>query len=455
MPITLKTSKTEAPEERADEAKKLALFTEEGTLTLAGRTIADFLEAADFDALFDLEAGQPYVVNPAVTEDDPYAVSEADDEEGGDEEGDDAEDGDGEKSAEPEAEADADADGDAAEEDEDEETAEAILPGVIAAQLVDEDDLAEMFSFYLSTISESVDEAEAGEEGLTERKAVLAVFRSVLEDADGSKEEVTGWLREMLESGMVVTDEVNEKFLTKGERVKRAKKAKKPKSGALRAKNKKRKRERKKNKAKLKRQAAKLGRKRKSRNDMLARQRSEDTALVFGAGWGLEEAELTVGVREDVELELTREQLIDLDEQYGLVMPCPSDECEHSAPVTAFIDEMKMKKKKSKKPMMGGGAYESSEEGDEAVHMQCPECEHTFEGKVPDAFKKHMKKKKGDKGKDADGDDDGSKKGEKDEGLGTHGSPFAIAAGRPGINEGASIAASVLGKLAGPKTLNG
>jgi hypothetical protein len=480
MPIQIRpATKPEETEEPADDEKELALFRDDGAVTLAGEVIADFLEASDFDKLFDVESGQAYVVNPAVSESDPYAVHEKgdgedDDGEGGEEggEGDDGEDDDGEGGeeggeGEPEGKeepvtTDAGEPGDGEEEDREEPAAEAIIPGLIAAQLVDEDDLADMFGFYLGSIAARVQEAEDDEdaEPKLEDRAILAVFRDVLEDdgrtiREDKRSDVAGWLREMLKAGMVVTDEVNEKFLTKSQRVQRARKARKPKTGTQRAKLKKRRRERKKKKSKVHRQEKMLRRKRKTRNTMLAKQRESEESLVFGRGWGLDEADLIVGVRDDAELVLTREQYVDLEEQYGLTATCPEEGCGHEAAITSFLDEKKPafldKMKKGKKK--NGDEKDADESEVSEMKMKCPKCGHEYEMEEGVDEKKRAfspeflknKRKSDDDGGTADKGGDDKKTSESRSSA--HGSPFAVAAGRPNLNEGHSLAASTLAAM--------
>ena len=95
------------------------------------------------------------------------------------------------------------------------------------------------------------------------------------------------------------------------------------------------------------------------------------------------------------------------------------------------------------------------DDGDDAYEGACPECgeliEHMLDekGKVPPAFLKHMKKKKGGDDGDDDKDDDDKKPGKKDESIAPSHVPgaFAVAAGRPNLSEGHSLAAATLGVM--------
>ena len=495
MPIELKP-KTSKTEEEAPEAKGLVLFNEDGELTLAGETLADFLAAADFTAVTESPDALPFLSNPDATVEDPYAMSEGEgDEEGGeggdadagdgdkeggdDKKGDDKEDG-GEKTpaetpagddadAEPAGDAEGGGDADAAEP-----IAEVALPGAVAARLVDSEDLTEMFGYYL-------DQLAAVEEPSLQEQAVLAVFadyRSVEPDsgiAEDKREEVAGLLKAVLSEGVVydAAEEISEKIMTKGQRKKAARIRRKPKSGKRRSELKKRRRVegRGAKKQKIARQHKMRSRRKQSRIKQLARE-SADGTLVFGLGDGINGANLKIGLAEDPNLEFTDDELIEFDTLGGNIVECPSEKCDHKAPFAAFVLEAMHKKKKAKKKDdedddedddENGGKKKEKGKKDEGM---CPKCGTVVEsmnldekGKVPPAFLKHMKKKKGEKNGD---DENGGKKKKKEKGKKDEGKrpapshvpgAFAVAAGRPDLSEGHSLAASTLALLAPKRTL--
>jgi hypothetical protein len=484
MPIELKP-KTSATEAAAPEAKKgLALFNEDGELTLAGQTIADFLEAADFTAVTESPDALPFLFNPAASAEDPYDVSEegddkegGDDAEGGEEGGEDAPDdagGDGEEApaeepAEEPADADAgddDADGadgaDADDKPDDdevpddatkqaqarageggdeggEEVAEVALPGAVAARLVDDSDLTEMFGYYL-------DQLAAVEEPTLEEQATLAVFAEYRDEdggiAEDQRDDVAALLRSVLSEGAVydAAEEINEKFLTKGARKKMARIRRKPKSGKRRAELKKRRREegRGAKKAKIARQKKQFKRRRAGRLRMLAKE-SQEGALVFGLGDGINGANFKIGLAESPNLEFDTDQLIEFDQMAGNLFECLNEKCD--AELTyAELDEKSGK---------------------------CPKCGYQMEstldekGKVPPAFLKKMKKKKNGNGDDEEGDNGDEKGKKKDEETSESKTPapshvpgaFSVAAGRPNLSEGSSLAAATLGVLGRKKVL--
>lgn len=125
MPVVLRK------QTRLDESEhqeELALFNEDGELTLAGEVVADFLEHADFSNAFDHTEAANYL----------FVV----------------------------------------EDEDDAEVEEEMLPGVVARQLIDEDDLAEMFLHYLDILGERA----SAEDAPLEDRARLAVFESLLLD---------------------------------------------------------------------------------------------------------------------------------------------------------------------------------------------------------------------------------------------------------------------------------
>jgi len=550
MPIELKP-KSSAREAAYEETQGLMLFNEDGELTLAGETIADFLSTADFSAVTESEEALPFLSNPDATEDDPYVgLDEAkkkkkkkDDEKDEDDEDFD-EDFDEAKKKKKSKKKDDEKDED------DEEIAEVVLPGAVAARLVDADDLTEMFGYYLDQLAENEDPSLQEQATL----AVFADYRDVLEGGidEDSREEVSKLLLSVLSEGVVydAAEEIDERIMTKGARRKAKKIRNRPKSGSRRAELKKRRRieGRGAKKMKIGRQHKMRSRRKQSRIKQLARE-SADGTLVFGLGDGINGAQLRIGLSESPNLEFTDAQLIEFDVLGGNAFECPDEDCGHTAPYFAFIDEAKKKKKKSKayedddfdediedffeakkkkakKKKDADGDDDGSdkdEDFDEAEKKQvkfstlskgtkfsfahlkgggvkddggyyksggkkqkvgdanilvvvkenfdgmCPECGELIEdmldekGKVPPAFLKHMKKKKGDKDDEGDDDkddkDDKDKKNKKDkdkkkdEHLAPSQVPgaFAVAAGRPNLSEGHSLAAATLGVMGGRK----
>jgi hypothetical protein len=479
MPIELKP-KTSTNEAAPEETQGLMLFNEDGELTLAGETVTEFLASADFSAVMESPDAAPFLTNPAHSATDPYATDEDgdEDEEGGEAEGGEeapadadapaeapaeepAADGDEAPAEEPAADADTD-DGDHDSSDADADASEELaLPGVVAARLVDESDLVEMFGYFLDQLAER-------EEPSLQEQATLAVFEN-LRGAEGgidedSREEVAALLLSVLSEGFVY-GELDEKNMTKSQRRKATKIRNRPQSGKRRATNKKRRREegRGAKKVKIARQHKMRNRKKMSRIAQLARE-SEEGTLVFGLGEGINGANFRIGLAEDPNLEFTDEQLIEFDELGGHLVECPDADCAISSPFAAFIVEAKKKKAKKKK-MDADGDYDDSPEDEKSEDRDgvCPECECVVEnmldekGKVPDAFKKNMKGKKkdddGDDDKDGDDKDDKpaflKKKGKKDESIAPSHVPgaFAVAAGRPNLSEGHSLAAATLGVM--------
>lgn len=429
MPIELK-KKTAAPaDETAPEAKKgLTLFNEDGELTLPGETIADFLETCDFTPVMESEDAQPFLV--LAEEGDEEAGDDAEDADGGEEEGD--------EPADDEEETDdtgADAD----------EAVDVILPGIVAASLVDEGDLVEMFGFYLSRLSEEIEESD---EQMLQERATLACFNAYLDD-DGnidedSVSEVATMLRDVL-SNSIVEGELSEKFLTKGARMKVARIRKKPKSGKRRMELKKRRREegRGAKKAKINRQKKMFKRKRASRIKMLARESADEAVLVFGYGEGIDGANFKVALAETPSFDFDADTIEVLETQIGLTATCPNEDCGHTAVFSSFLDEKKKGKMPDafKKKMKGkkddDGDEDGSEKGEkcEAVELHCPECDHTFA--YADESEPEAKKPK-------------ANESHKPSGY----SPFAVTPGRPSLNEGASLAGSTLGAMGiGRRTL--
>jgi len=564
MPIELKP-KSSVREAAPEETQGLMLFNEDGELTLAGETIADFLSTADFSAITESEAALPFLSNPAACADDPYAIDEAkkkkskkkskkDDMDMAYEDSEEEEEGFDEAKKKKKKKAGKDSDGDYDESPpgemgegdaaDDEEIAEVALPGVVAARLVDATDLTEMFGYYLDQLS-WVDEPSLQEQ------ATLAVFADYRDEdggiAEDRREEVAALLTSVLSEGVVydAAEEISERILTKGQRRKATRIRNKPKSGKRRAELRLRRRVegRGAKKQKIARQHKMRNRRKVARIAQLARE-SEEGTLVFGLGEGINGANFKIGLVEDPNLEFTSEQLIEFDALGGNIFECP--DCYHTAPYFAFIDEMKKKskKKKSKKDDMdmadeakkkkkkkagkdSDGDYDESpsgemgegveemtaggppkvgmivkydgprtvkrHEGDDGIITKisgkrisvkwdrgttvhtvddlyltgeydesigegaCPECGCVIEsmldekGKVPPAFLKHMKGKKKD-------DDEGMKKDmkkKKDESVAPSHVPgaFAVAAGRPNLSEGHSLAAATLGVLGGRKSV--
>lgn len=135
MPIQLVEDRHE--ETRDEQAARLALFDESGELTLAGSVVLEFLEHADFDAVFEHPEAKSYIV---------ARTDEQMEEEG--------------------------AGGD-------------YLPGDVVVQLVDEDDLASMFGHYLSILHERA----TAEDAPLDEKARWAVFAPLFPDIDGLDEK--------------------------------------------------------------------------------------------------------------------------------------------------------------------------------------------------------------------------------------------------------------------------
>lgn len=435
MPIELKP-KTSTNEAAPEETQGLMLFNEDGDLTLAGETVADFLASADFSAVVESEHAAPFLTNPAVTDEDPYATdeSEDDDDEDDDVEGDEDEESNADEST-----------------DESDEEAEIALPGAVAARLVDESDLVDMFGYYLDQLAER-------EDPTLQEQATLAVFESLRGTEGGidedSREEVSALLLNVLSEGLVYgdIDALDERIMTKAQRRKATKIRSRPKSGKRRADLKKRKREegRGAKKAKITRQHKQRSRRKASRIKQLARESVEGT-LVFGLGEGINGALLRIGLAESPNLEFTDEQLVEFDEMSGNLVECPDEDCAITSPFAAFIAEAKKSKKKKK--MDKDGDYDDSDEKDESRDGECPDCGCVVEnmldekGKVPPAFEKNMKKKKGEKDDEEDGADEKGKKKDESVASPVPSGAFSIAAGRPNLSEGHSLAAATLGVL--------
>lgn len=440
MPIELKP-KTSTNEAAPEETQGLMLFNEDGELTLAGETVADFLSSADFSAVVESEHAAPFLSNPAVTDEDPYATDE------------DEEDLDGE-----DVEGDEDEESAADESTDEDEEAEIALPGAVAARLVDESDLVDMFGYYLDQLAER-------KEPTLQEQATLAVFEN-LRGAEGgidedSREEVAALLLNVLSEGLVYgdIDALDERIMSKAQRRKATKIRSRPKSGKRRADLKKRKREegRGSKKAKITRQHKQRSRRKASRIRQLARENVEGT-LVFGLGEGINGALLRISLAESPNMDFTDEQLVEFDEMCGNIVECPDEDCDHTATFAAFIIEAKKAKKKKKKMDKDGDDDDSDEdEKSESRDGECPDCGCVVEnmldekGKVPPAFLKNMKKKKGEKDDDEsdDKDEKGKKEKKKDESIVSMNAPgvFSIAAGRPNLSEGHSLAAATLGVL--------
>lgn len=132
MPITLQ-SVNESRDPHTDDVADLKLFDESGGLTVAGEVYAQFLEAADFSALFEHPEAAPFVIT-VVDEDD-------------------------------------------------EDFAEDVLPGEVVARLVDENDLDSMFLYYLDALGKSA----IAEDAPISTKLQLAVFENALLAPHGMK----------------------------------------------------------------------------------------------------------------------------------------------------------------------------------------------------------------------------------------------------------------------------
>jgi uncharacterized protein YbaR (Trm112 family) len=468
MPIQFKPKSSKQEEERTSAERSLLLFTESGELTLAGQTIADFLETVDFEDVTTSPEAEAFLFNPDVTADDPYAdLAEEGDEEDGDEE----------KVA---ADADDEEEDDEEEEDDDEDADESapqvVLPGEVAARLADMDDLSEMFGFYLDKLGEK-DELTLSE------KATLAVFADYRDDEGGLTDEgklaVAKHLAAVLSEGMLVEDAefIDEKFLSKGQRMKRARIARKPKAGKKRMELKKRRKKRKRMKAKVLRQERKFRRKRKTRLKMLSRERSShegsgengkaEGVMIFGHATGIDGADFRASLAETPDLEFTRDDLIALDAQMGNVVECP--ECEASSPFTALlaVDEKKkkmppaflknIKGKKGKKDADGDNdgseKGEKDEAADEAVSLTCPKCEHEFpvdeaREKLKGAKYNHPAAKSARASEALAKETSKEKAAAKKTGSNeSAGGPFSIVSGRPDLSEGHSLAARSLGAM--------
>lgn len=452
MPIELK-KKTAAADENAPENQGLILVAEDGTLTLPGETIASFLDTCDFSAVAEADGAADYLV-----------LAEEDEED---------------------AEEDTDEDADASDDDDDvsEEDAgpcEVLLPGIVASRLVDEGDLTDMFGFYLNHIAEGIEESD---ESMLQERAALACFADYLDEdgiAESSREDVAEMLHQVLSDSMIVA-ELDEKFLSKGARLKVSRIRRKPKTGAKKRSLKKRRREegRGAKKSKIARQKKMFMRKRASRIKQLARESTDENVLMFGFGEGINGANFRVAVSDAPDLKFDEETAEVLLAQCGPIdemkMECTECGKEYDSKDEAELDEkgkvppqflskQKGKKKDDKKSKKDDEGDKDESDLDEK------------QKKMPDAFKKKMKGKKDDDDKDDKDDKDESdleemKKGvcpdcakkakdkddkkKKDESrIVNVGSVFSSPIGRPSINEGASLAASTLGTMGlGRKTI--
>lgn len=261
------------------EEGELALFNEDGEPTLAGEVVADFLEHADFSAVFEHPEAQKYIIHLV------------------------------------------EGDGD------DETVVEEVLPGEVAVQLVDEADLVEMFLHYLDVLGEHA----LAEDAPMEEKARLAVFERHLLDeryrrgafrkiraaeggAQGRNSQTNMMLGAMLAKGEIKRTKPGKGYkggdYTKGSRyrsgaTKSAKAKGKRIARRMRAKNMRAK------KSSARRRAGRRGR-------QLAASIGMEEGFVFGEGVPYRGALFAVDTDPRAIIEFTDEELADLCERYDV-----------------------------------------------------------------------------------------------------------------------------------------